>query len=138
MVDPVMNDLPSPAAPFLARPHGADLPSSKWGVFEHTYANFQPLFQLSTGSFPSGLFQDPSIDLPLRGFTPRSDLDKVVQALCEWKPTFFSPLTDIMAFDGDSDPEEWRGAPIGFQLVGRRFEEEKVLAMLQRVQKALE
>ncbi|KIR50831.1 amidase [Cryptococcus gattii Ru294] len=108
-----------PAAPFLARPHGADLPNSKWGVFEHTYANFQPLFQLSTGSFPSGLFQDPSIDLPLREFIPRSDLDKVVQALY-------------------SDPEEWRGAPIGFQLVGRRLEEEKVLAMLQRVKEALE
>lgn len=89
MIDPFIYNLPSPAAPFLARPHGADLPNSKWGVFEHTYANFQPLFQLSTGSFPSGLFQDPSIDLPLRDFTPRSDLDKVVQALCKWKQTSF-------------------------------------------------
>lgn len=43
-----------------------------------------------------------------------------------------------MAFEKDSNPEEWRGAPIGFQLVGRRLEEEKVLVMLQQVKEALE
>lgn len=58
--------------------------------------------------------------------------------LCVSKKQTFPLLTDIVAFDKDSDPEEWRGAPIGFQLVGRRLEEEKVLAMLQRVKEALE
>ncbi|WWC87431.1 uncharacterized protein L201_002320 [Kwoniella dendrophila CBS 6074] len=114
----VIDGLISPAAPFLARPHGADLPESRFGMFEHTYANFQPLLQLSTGSFPSGLFQDPKIDLPSRDFDPQSELDSQVHALY-------------------SDPEEWRGAPIGFQLVARRLEEEKVLAMLSRIADAL-
>lgn len=35
------------------------------------------------------------------------------------------------------DPEEIHGLPLGIQLVGRRFQEEKVLAMVGRVLETL-
>jgi Asp-tRNA(Asn)/Glu-tRNA(Gln) amidotransferase A subunit family amidase len=33
--------------------------------------------------------------------------------------------------DRADDPEAYAGAPVGLQLIGRRFEEEKVLDMLK-------
>ncbi|KII95903.1 hypothetical protein PLICRDRAFT_232733 [Plicaturopsis crispa FD-325 SS-3] len=107
-----------PSAPFVARPHGADLPSSRFGMFEYTYANFQPILDLTAGVFPTGVCQDPAIDLPDTKFTPRSDLDMVVHNLY-------------------TDPQEWTGAPVGLQLIGRRLEEEKITALLGVVEKAL-
>ena len=38
----------------------------------------------------------------------------------------------------DSDPDEWTGGPIGLQLVARRLEDEKIVAMLRRIRDALE
>lgn len=37
----------------------------------------------------------------------------------------------------DDDPEDWRNAPIGLQLIGQRLEEEKVIAMLSVIRDAL-
>lgn len=71
-----------PTAPFVARPHGAGL-QNKWNAFEHTYSNIQPILDLASGAFPSGLHQDPSIDRPEPDFKPRSELDETVHALCE-------------------------------------------------------
>jgi len=47
------------------------------------YASLEPLLDLSSGAFPSGLCQDPEIDLPAKDFEPRSELDGKINALCE-------------------------------------------------------
>jgi hypothetical protein len=41
------------------------------------------LLDLASGSFPTGLYQDPKIDLPAQNFEPRSQLDSEVNARCE-------------------------------------------------------
>ncbi|WVF67413.1 hypothetical protein IAT40_002169 [Kwoniella sp. CBS 6097] len=120
-----------PTAPFTARPHGANLPESRFGVFEYTYANLQPIFDLTSAAFPTGLRQDPAIDVPESSFEPRSKLDQTVHDLCKFEDT--SMLLTLP----DTDPSEWEGAPIGLQLFARRFEEEKVLAMLGIIKEAL-
>lgn len=38
----------------------------------------------------------------------------------------------------EDDPEVYHGAPVGLQIVGRKFEEEKVLAVAKIVCAALE
>jgi Asp-tRNA(Asn)/Glu-tRNA(Gln) amidotransferase A subunit family amidase len=35
------------------------------------------------------------------------------------------------------DPETFHGLPVSLQLVGRRFEDEKVLAILEHIQKVV-
>ena len=35
------------------------------------------------------------------------------------------------------DPEKYEGGPVGLQVIGRRFEEEKVLEILEVIQRAI-
>jgi amidase len=89
---------------------GKDIP---W--WDHAYCFEQPILDLASGSFPTGLCQDPEIDLPPADFKPRSKLD--------------AQVLDV--------PEEWRNGPIGLQITARRLEEEKVVDMLCKVKDAL-
>ncbi|KAL2267920.1 hypothetical protein VTJ83DRAFT_5197 [Remersonia thermophila] len=53
-------------------------------------------------------------------------------------PTY-QPLNDLDKKNWDAyDPEVYHGAPVGVQLVARKFEEEKILAIAEIVTAALE
>jgi len=42
-----------------------------------------------------------------------------------------------VANDVDHDPQDWANGPIGFQVIARRLEEEKVVGMLLAIDQAL-
>ncbi|KAF8700016.1 Amidase, partial [Rhizoctonia solani] len=101
-----------PVAPTLAPPHD----TTRWGGYT-TYWN---LLDLPSVVFPSGE--------PFRAST--------------WKSTNRSPSDEprnpIDEFVKEQwVPEAFDGAPIGLQLVGRRWQEEKLLAMLKHVEYAV-
>ncbi|KAF8683449.1 Amidase, partial [Rhizoctonia solani] len=101
-----------PVAPTLAPPYD----TTRWAGYT-TYWN---LLDLPSVVFPSGE--------PFRAST--------------WESTNSSPSDEprnpIDAFVKEQwDPEAFDGAPIGLQLVGRRWQEEKLLAMLKDVEDAV-
>lgn len=60
---------------------------------------------------------DPTLDPRERDYVPRSALDERV-----WK---------------QYDPEAYAGGPVSIQVVGRKMEEEKVLAICSEIEAAL-
>ena len=68
---------------------------------------------------------NPEIDRYEGDFKPWNDKDQYVHDLCE---TFRIDKTSILLsnYKIDKDPEIYRDVPISLQLVGRRYEEEKV------------
>jgi len=60
---------------------------------------------------------DAAIDKPEADYTPLGDIDKVIH--------------------DEYDPNISRGTPVGFQVVGRRFQEEKMIAIAELFEKAL-
>ena len=58
----------------------------------------------------------------------------VRQCPCGHCYTFFLPLLTASLLD---DPDTFKGAPVGLQLVGRTLEEEAVIAMTEIVDAAL-
>lgn len=68
-------------------------------------------------SFPAGTASKTLDPLPEDGYTPRNEIDA-------WNRSLY-------------DPETMDGHPVGLQLVGRRFEEEKVLAVAAEVERIL-
>ena len=73
--------------PYTAWPHRVDI-GREVPRGEHHFSSGQPLFDLSSGSFPTGLLQDPEIDLPAVDFKPKSELDARIQARCEYHVSF--------------------------------------------------
>jgi amidase len=70
-------------APYVAWPHRIDVGrETPW--YDHGYCFGEPLLDLASGTFPTGLFQDPEIDLPASDFIPRSESDVVDQASCQY------------------------------------------------------
>ncbi|KAG9014094.1 hypothetical protein FRB90_005577 [Tulasnella sp. 427] len=98
-----------PTAPTLAIPHDQ---TRWWG-----YSSHWNLLDLPGVVFPSGGRLDASEFQPVERVEPRNAVEKQVWDL--W------------------DPETFKGAPITLQLIGRRHTEEKVLAMLDVVEKAM-
>ncbi|CAE6378822.1 unnamed protein product [Rhizoctonia solani] len=101
-----------PVAPTLAAPHG----TTRW----IGYTSYWNLLDLPAVVFPSGK--------PLQASSwasashsprdrPRNPFDEFVRA--QW------------------NPETFDGAPVGLQLVGRRWQEEKLLAVLKHVEDAV-
>ncbi|KAG8410956.1 hypothetical protein J3459_016779 [Metarhizium acridum] len=90
----------------------------KNGSFKHIgYTGVYNVLDYSCLSFPTGLTVDKAIDR--------------IEGL-------YQPLgSDCEAINGDYDAETMHGLPISLQLVARRLEEEKVLAMGKRVLEAL-
>jgi hypothetical protein len=88
----------------------------------------------TVAAFPTGLRQDPTIDLPIQDFQPKSEDDKRLQGYCKLS----NMLEMRRGLIADNDPEMWRGAPIGLQLIGGRLEEEKMVGMLCEIRDALE
>jgi hypothetical protein len=59
---------------------------------DHAYCFEQPLLDLASGSFPTGLHQDPEIDRPAEDFKPRSELDAEVNARCQCRCSYLKDL----------------------------------------------
>ncbi|KFG77592.1 acetamidase [Metarhizium anisopliae] len=90
----------------------------KNGSFKHVgYTGVFNVLDYSCLSFPTGLAVDKAIDR----------IEELYQPLG----------SDCEAINGDYDAETMHGLPISLQLVARRLEEEKVLAMGERVLEAL-
>ena len=98
-----------PTAPTLAVPHDQ---TRWWG-----YSSHWNLLDLPGVVFPSGGRLQPSEFQTPPNVIPRNDIERDVWSI--WNPSTFE------------------GAPISLQLVGRRHNEEKVLAMLNVVEGAM-
>ncbi|KAI5824202.1 amidase [Schizophyllum commune Tattone D] len=93
-------------------------PAKERGVaYPYGYGNLSPVLDLTTGVFPVTRVNS-SVDVVNASFVPLNDADKTNQALYD-------------------DPKTWENAPVGLQLIGRRLEEEKIVAMLKVVESAL-
>jgi amidase len=83
---------------------------------------------------------DPAVDVKKPAHVFLSEADKwayelcASMSLCTLCYTFFLPLLTASLLD---DPDTFKGAPVGLQLVGRTLEEEAVIAMTEIVDAAL-
>lgn len=82
--------------------------------------------------FPTGLQVGPE-DTAEEGYQPRNDKDKYNYELCR---PWLSPLHFPNAHHVTDKPETFVGAPISLQLVGRRYEDEKVIEAMEIMLKA--
>ncbi|CAE7062050.1 unnamed protein product [Rhizoctonia solani] len=101
-----------PAAPTLAPPHG----TTRWVG----YTSYWNLLDLPAVVFPSGEPFDASaweLATGLSSGEPRNEIDAFVKA--QW------------------DPKTFDNAPIGLQLVGNRWQEERLLAALKHIENAV-
>lgn len=129
-----MADVVRPTLAYVARKHSAGM-KGRSKPARHSYSLVPAVLDLTSGVFPTGLTQNPTIDIPDKNFHPRTVIDEQIHALCEHRP-FGQTIsgTDIP----DDNPEEWKDAPIGLQLIGQRLEEEKIVGMLGIIRDALE
>lgn len=99
-----------PITPTLAPPHDT---TSWWG-----YSSQWNILDLPAVVFPVGRYkQEEDFDSQPAGFTsPRNDVEKYIQE--QWQPNTYD------------------NAPVSLQLVGRRHNEEKLLAILDAVERA--
>jgi len=87
---------------------------------KYIYLGFTGLFSLidwPAMALPLGMFVDKNIDTKV-SLTPFNPLDAEIQDL--------------------SDPESFHGLPLSVQLIGRRFEDEKLLAVSHIVHDIIE
>ena len=80
--------------------------------------------------------EDKDIDLYDELYEPLGDKDRVNWRSCEFVITFkMNNHHSLFKVNGKptnrspDDPEIYHGGPVGVQIVGRKFEEEKVLAL---------
>lgn len=97
-----------PTGPGCAPPHGQ---SKYWN-----YTSQWNMLEYPGVVFPAGKV-DQEVDLPEQGYTPMNEKDRFNYDLY--------------------DPVRYTDAPIGLQIVTRRFEDEKCLAILEVVEKAM-
>lgn len=97
-----------PTGPGCAPPHGQ---SKYWN-----YTSQWNILEYAGAVFPVGKV-DQNIDLAEKDYMPINEQDKFNHALY--------------------DPSTYVDAPIGLQIVTRRFEDEKCLAILEVVEKAM-
>jgi hypothetical protein len=66
----------------VATPHAVDTPTSpQWR--NYGFADCAAILDITSAAFPTGLRQDPAIDVPVEDFKPKSDEDKRLQNLCK-------------------------------------------------------
>lgn len=83
-------------------------------------------------SFPTGLTVDKAVDTIEPGYQPLGSDCEAVNSDCTCDPSsllYSNKRADNVLDDADI----MHGMPISLQLVGRRLEEEKVLAMGKRI-----
>ncbi|KAF7311652.1 putative amidase PB8B6.03 [Mycena kentingensis (nom. inval.)] len=96
---------------------------------------FAALFSLSAGTTVYNLVNSPA------GCVPVTHIDPLKDALTEeWTKSGTKSLAEKLMYEGKKpfyDPVAMKGMPVGVQVVGRKWEEEKVLAMMRVVDDAL-
>lgn len=120
MVDVVL----SPAGPGVAPSHNT---AKYWG-----YTSQWNLLDYPAVVFPVSKV-DKEKDVAGSTFRPLTDIDEDHWKLCEKQP-IPNPLRPSNSTLDDSDIFD--GLPVSLQLVGRRFEDEKVLAVLEYIKQA--
>lgn len=86
----------------------------KSGTFKHVaYTGIFNILDYSSSSFPTGLYGDKEVDVYSSDFKAMSDMDEITK--------------------NDYDPAEIQGIPISLQLTGRRLEDEKIMALTEKV-----
>lgn len=103
-----MDVILSPTMPHSAVPHR----TCRWVGYTKVW-NFLDYPALT---FPAGR-AEASIDLQKEDYTPRNPLDA-------WNKDLYDPIS-------------MDGHPIGLQIIGRRFEEEKILGIATIIEKLL-
>jgi amidase len=88
---------------------------------------------------------DAKIDVFDDSYEPLGDTDRKNWEACKYYlsrrlslATFVMPDLKIDLLTWTDDPAAYDGAPVGVQIVGRKFEEEKCLAIAKIIQRVLE
>lgn len=81
---------------------------------------------------------DPAIDVWDEKYVAMNEQDQYNHDLCKNPSPFYLPFLCHFcgSTDVDRDPEKYRGAPVSLQLVGRRYEDEKVIKVLEYIQRS--
>ena len=69
---------------------------------------------------------DPDVDAQDKNYVPTNEHDNDNYNLCKHFHLLCNAHNLIADGVADEDPEQFRGAPVSLQLVGRRYEDEKV------------
>ena len=69
-------------------------------------------------------------------FEGRNDAEKAIWAQCKGS-LYRSEMTTDQLFLIPDDAQDLVGAPVGLQMIGRKFEEEKVLQLVEITMRAL-
>lgn len=88
--------------------------------------------------FPTGTSVDPDVDVVEEGYVASNTEDEYNYKLCEYFVQALElPSKFLILFTDASEegPERYRDAPISLQLVGRRYEDEKVIAAMEKIAK---
>ena len=108
--------LPYLGLDWLNEGRGYGVWGTKWGQVYWTYTSQWNMLEYPGVGFPVSVV-DPKIDM---------------------KDTTYLPMNDQDKFNYDLySPEQYADAPIGLQLVTRRFEDEKCLAILKVIEQAM-
>jgi amidase len=105
-----------------------------WG-----YTSQWNLLDYPAAVFPTGLKCGPE-DLADREYVPRNEQDRYNHELCKFSSSergggrdFVVQVTSLTFLACADDPERYIDAPISLQLVGRRYEDEKVIEALEMI-----
>lgn len=99
------------------------------------YSGIVNLLDYTSGSFPV-TFADRSLDLEMPDYRPMNQADEV-----NWRACGFSESCRGRSFANKNLTDQkdlFDGAPVGLQVMGRRFEEEKVFGLMEAIVAALE
>lgn len=124
----------SPTTPFSTVEHGK---------YKHVaYTGIWNILDYAAVNFPSGFTVDKNQDRVPEDFSPLSDLDKEINDECELaRMPDLDPdpacRQSVLTLGFADNPSAVDGMPIGLQIVGRRLEEEKTLAMTGAILEAL-
>jgi amidase len=99
------------------------------------YSAISNTLDYTTGSFPV-TFADRNLDPQLTAYAPINLTDRLVWKTCEFT-ILHHPKSKTYSTIADS-ANKFDGAPVGLQLMGRRLQEERVVAMMEAVVDALQ
>lgn len=133
--------LPPPPPPNPSRRTRPPAPGHRLTASPVTAVGYTGVFNVldySCVSFPTGMLADKDVDKPRRdGYKPLSKDCEEIHAECKHQSVLSPTRIAWNGFCGAEndldDADLVHGMPISLQLVARRLEEEKVLAMTRRV-----